>query len=647
MNYRPDIDGLRAIAVLFVLFFHADLKLFPSGFIGVDIFFVISGFLITHIIHDSLQNNRFSLIEFYNRRLWRLQPVLICLIVCTVFLTLFFYLPEDLILYFKSARKTSLFISNTFFGRITKGYFAPNNNQLPLLHTWSLSIEWQCYLLFPLVMYALYRIFNKRHLAKIIYFLTLLFFAVTLFFSSKDPAKTYYHLSSRIFEFLIGSCIVFAPKHFSFNKYFLEFINSAALLFLFYLAMSADVSAGFPNWYAFILCGAAGILIASGHNNPKSMLTQLLSVKPLVWIGLLSYSLYIWHWPVFVLIRYLGFEETTLVLLVAFSLTFIMAFFSWRFIEKSTRQLNKTKFSRSLIYLFITPVILIHLSDYMVKRDGGYPQRFEETAWINKQLKQYANPLRSLCLEEKNVEINHHCVLGSKEVTSRTGFMFGDSHANHLWGFMDTLAQKANLSVLAHSTSACLSLPGIRQYDWNAQVYAACHEQIKRYYHMIKTNHYDFVILAQNWDGYLENKLITNEPVEQVKKQIEQGLDKALKFIIASGAKPVLIKSIAASDSYNCFLKHIKQRQKYNPEQCNFDMKASKSTWQDELFSRMKNKYTQLIIIDPKKVQCPKGLCTADINGIPLFRDTSHMTDYASYHLGERYLKHHNNPLIT
>ncbi|SCY78572.1 acyltransferase family protein, partial [Legionella micdadei] len=145
MKYRPDVDGLRAVAILFVLFFHSGLKLFPSGFVGVDLFFVISGFLITSIIHESIQNNHFSFIEFYNRRLWRLQPVFICLLVVVTLLALLFYLPDDLVQYAKSARKTSIFTSNSYFSRVTTGYFAADSNQLPLLHTWSLSIEWQCY----------------------------------------------------------------------------------------------------------------------------------------------------------------------------------------------------------------------------------------------------------------------------------------------------------------------------------------------------------------------------------------------------------------------------------------------------------------------------------------------------------------------
>lgn len=646
MKYRPDIDGLRAIAILFVLFFHAGLKLFPSGFVGVDVFFVISGFLITNIIHGSLQNNHFSFIEFYSRRLWRLQPVFICLVITTIGLTLFFYLPEDLVHFSKSARKTIFFISNAYFERTTKGYFASNTDELPLLHTWSLSIEWQCYLILPVAIYLLHRIFNKRHITKIIYLLTILFFTLSLYFSTQESVKTYYFLSSRIFEFLIGSCIVFSHNRFAFNKYFLELINSIAFLFIFYVATRGNINLGFPNWYAFILCGAVAILIASGKNNSQSIVTQLLSLKPLVFIGLLSYSLYIWHWPVFVFIRYLGIEETSSVLLLAFSLIFIIAYCSWRFIEKPTQKFNKMKFRYSLTYLFIIPVVVVHINDYLIKKHEGYPQRFEETARIAAQLKQYDNPLRILCLDEKNVAVNVKCVLGTKNSTNKIGFMFGDSHSNHLWGFMDTLAQQANLSVLAHSTSACLTLPGIQQYDWNAQVYTACHEQTERYYQMIKTNHYDFVILGQNWDGYLVNKLITNEPIDVVKRQIENALDEALQIIIASGAKPVLIKSIVASNSYSCFLSHIKRRINYNPEQCEFDMKVNKSQWQDELFMHLKNKYAQLIIIDPTKVQCPHGRCKPELDGIPLFRDAGHMTDYASYQLAANYLKHYKNPLV-
>ncbi len=649
IKYRPDIDGLRAIAILFVLFFHGGLKLFPSGFIGVDIFFVISGFLISGILHESLKNNYFSFSEFYSRRLWRLQPVFLCLILITTLLTLLFYLPDDLLQYFKSARKTSLFISNTFFERVTTDYFSPNNNQLPLLHTWSLSIEWQCYLILPIVIYSLHKTFGEAHVTKIIYLLTLLFFALSLYFSINYPSKTYYQALSRGFEFLIGSCVALGHPRFPFNKYLLNLISATALLTLFYVATRHNINTGFPNGYAYILCIATAVLLALGKNHPNLILTQILSVKPIVFIGLISYSLYIWHWPILALMRYWGIEETTRVLSLVFSFVFIAAYLSWRYIEKPARKFKNIKFGYSLIYLLILPILTIHISDHLIKNHEGYPQRFEEASRVYAQLTQYASPQRPLCLQEKNIDVSSNCLLGAaKNSNSKTGFMIGDSYSNHYWGFMDILGQKANLSILAHATAACLSLPGISQYDWNAKVYRACHEQTARYYNMIKANHYDYVIIGQNWNGYLNPKLFTknNRTQEQLKTYIEKSLDKALHLITESGSRPVLVKSIELGDNTrDCFFDHIKRRIKYNPEHCEFNVALNEQQWQNDLFLRMKNKYAQLIIIDPKKAQCPKGRCKADINGVPVFRDAGHITDYASYHLAEIYLQHYKNPL--
>lgn len=659
MKYRPDIDGLRAIAILFVLFFHAGLKIFPSGFIGVDIFFVISGFLITRIIHESLQNNHFSFSEFYGRRLWRLQPVFICMVLITTFIALYYFLPTDLRHLSKSARAAFLFKSNIYFEKITTGYFSQDSSKLPLLHAWSLSIEWQCYLILPLVIYLLHRTFGNHNLAKIIYGLTLLFFALSLYISSKDPTHTYYHFLSRIFEFLIGSCIALGPSRFTFNKYFLNLLSTAAIVTLFYIATRSDIKQGFPNWYSFILCIATGVYIASGEQSYKPILTRVLSVKPIVFIGLLSYSLYIWHWPLFVFIRYQNINETTTFLSLIFCLLFILAYLSWRFIEKPTRKFKNTKYRYSLIYLLLIPIVVTHISYYQIKKHQGYPERFEGYVRVDEQLKRYDNAQRPLCLQKKNIAVNNNCLLGSKKQKSQTGFMIGDSFSNHSWGFMDTLGKKAHLSILAHATESCLTLPGIAQYDWNGysinEIYHECFEQTARYYRMIKANHYDYVIIGQRWNGYLSNANFINQlndarSEELTRERIAKALDKALKIISDSGAKPVLINTIAiANDSlYNCVFDQIKDRRKYDPERCYFEyLKSSEEQWLNDLFLRMKSKYAQLIIIDPQTVQCSKDRCMAAINGVPVFRDAAHLTDYASYQLAKLYLQQYKNPLLT
>lgn len=654
MKYRSDIDGLRAIAILFVLSFHGGLSLFPSGFIGVDIFFVISGFLITGLIHDSLQKNNFSFAEFYKRRLWRLQPVFICLLVFTALITLLFYLPEDLVLYFKSARKASLFMSNNFFERATSNYFATANSELPLLHTWSLSVEWQCYLILPVFIFLLYKLLDTRYFIKAIYLLTLLFLGWTLYRSAFYPEKTYYQLLSRIFEFLIGSCVALNQNRFVLNKFWGNVSGIIAVIVLVWIAMQHNVQPGFPNWYALVLCIATAALIIAGQSKTESLATRFLSLQPMVFIGLISYSLYIWHWPIFVLMRYMSVDETTPILLFAFALVFIVAWLSWRFIEKPTRQFNSMRFSYSLVCLLLVPVLLFHFGDKLIKKNEGYPQRFVEAQKIDQQLKKYDSVQRAACLQEKNIDVSADCRFGAKNKSSKTAFMIGDSYGNHYWRFMDILAQKANLSVIAHATAACLSLPGINQYDWNKKVYSACHEQTRRYFNMIKHNHYDYVIIGENWNGYLGYRLIIKakddaQYGELAKKQIEQSLDKALQVIIASGSIPVLIKTIALDNinPHTCFYDHIKRRKEYIPAYCDFVLESEGQKWQDDLFSRMKNKYAQLIIIEPQKAQCPNGQCMADLNGIPIFRDAGHIYDYAAYHLGKMYLMKYKNPLIA
>ncbi|HAT8183338.1 TPA: acyltransferase family protein [Legionella pneumophila] len=657
MNYRPDIDGLRAIAILLVLIYHGGLSLFPSGFIGVDIFFVISGFLITSIIHESLNKNDFSFFDFYNRRLWRLQPVFVVLILVTTLLCLWFYLPDDLIEFSRSARKTSLFISNLFFNKTTTGYFSPDTHQLPLLHTWSLSIEWQCYLILPLVMYGLYRFLNKGQVIYVVYGLTILFFLLTLHYSQVVPAQTYYQFSSRIFEFLIGSCIALSPRiKFSINKSILVILGISALFFIIYTATLDNILLGYPNWHALFVCLATGFLIALGTNFPSLFIVNTLSCRPLVFIGILSYSLYIWHWVVFSILRYQNIEERSEILLIVYSIIFVLAYLSWRYIEKPTKRFRHIPFRYTVVVLLLLPVLFSHLSSFVIKSHTGYPQRFnQELVTVYKQLKNYESPYRTLCIDNIRSDNESKCKIGAKEQYSKTGLMIGDSFSNHYWGFMDVLGKAAGVSILAQGTSSCISLPGIYLYDWwhfKDKIYQECYEQTEKYYRMIQENHYDYVIIGQVWSNYVSAHII-NQPgddysTELTKKRLAAALDRALGVIISSGAKPVLIKSTALTHGnlHQCFFKHIKLRQSYNSEECRFTLTSSDNEiWLNQLFDNMRRKYPQLVVIDPKKVQCRDNVCYSDLNGIPVYRDEGHITDYASYQLGYLYLQKLENPL--
>lgn len=652
MNYLPFIDGLRAVAILLVLLFHAGIHYFPSGFIGVDVFFVISGFLITSIIINSLGKGNFSFARFYSRRLWRLQPVFICLLVVTTLLASLYCVPDDLIQYGKSLRKTSLYVSNVFFSNLTTGYFAPDGKQLPLLHTWSLSIEWQCYLILPLALFLLSKRFAREKLGKIIYWITLAALGIALYSSFYDSAYTYYLLSSRIFEFLIGACVTFNNSRLTFNKHFLNGLSLLALFSLVYIATLEKVSIGFPNAYALIVCFAAAILILAGNINPSTFAVRILSFRPLVFIGLISYSLYIWHWPIFAFSRYLGLEESVFILAIQFALTFSIAYCSWRFIEKPARAFNSLPILQTVSVLLIVPILLIHVGAYEIKKHEGYPVRFAKMSPVFSTLKNYNSEQREACLVFKDTEVSAACTIGVNEIASKTGLMFGDSFSNHYWKFIDQLAKDAQLSVLAQAMGSCLALPGIHLTDFSYKLYTECKQQTERYYAMVKKNHYDYVIIGESWSGYTERLLTAaGKPISAslAEKQIENALDSAIQFIVDAGSRPVLIKAIPLSpkgDPYLCYLTHLKRGLTYNPQDCNYDVNAATQSRVNALFAKMEEKYPQLIIIDPQKLLCKKGHCSADINNIPVFRDMAHLTDYASYQLGKAYLAQYKNPFI-
>ncbi|ARB92343.1 acyltransferase family protein [Legionella longbeachae] len=655
MKYRPDIDGLRAIAIILVLIYHGGLRFFPSGFIGVDVFFVISGFLITSIIHESLNNHSFSFLDFYNRRLWRLQPVFVCLLFLTTFLAVLFFLPDDLMQYSKSARKTSLFLSNLFFDKTTTGYFSPETHQLPLLHTWSLSIEWQCYLLLPCLIYGLYRFIPKKYLSFSVYALTLIAFLYSLHNAKTLPAHTYYLLLSRIYEFLIGSCIALIPAiNPRVNLYFLNLIGGVALFSLFYIANLHPVLNGYPDEHALAVCLATGVLITLGRFFPECLLSKLLCTKPLVFIGLLSYSLYIWHWVIFSLLRYQGIVENPPIQFFSYLLTFILAYLSWKYIEKPARYLRHTPFRYTLVLLVFLPILVVHLASYFVSVNKGFPNRFDgELASIYQQLEHYESKLRPKCISDTQQEINLQCLVGSEKSDSKKALMIGDSFSNHYWGFMDVLGKDADVTILMQGVSSCITLPGIYLYDWwhfKNQIYQSCFELTRKYYQMIENNHYDYVIIGQLWENYLSASVINHlgdkRSLALSQKRLETALDKAMATIIGSGAKPVLIKATAQMQKnfHDCFFKHIKLRKPYNSAECNFSLLETDQRL-GHLFYKMKRKYPQLIILDPKKVQCMQGICKADINGVPVYRDVGHITDYASYQLGTLYLQKFSNPL--
>lgn len=657
IEYHADIDGLRAIAVLLVLFYHGGLTLFPSGFVGVDIFFVISGYLTTAIIMKSLEHGTFSFSEFYTRRIWRLQPAVLALLVATLLVATVLYLPTDYVDFLKSEKYTSLVLSNQYFSKVTTGYATPHAATLPLLHTWSLAIEWQWYLALPLGIWLLYRYVPKKFFKATAFGLTIGAVALALYLSHAYPDKNYYFFTARIFELLIGSCaFIFGADRFKLNRLGASLICVLSLAIIGYCATRENILAGFPGFHAVAVCIATAALLFRGIGD-ASITAKLLSLKPLVYIGTLSYSLYLWHWPILAVLSYMGVTLSPMLRIVYFIATFIIAIISFALIENKYRK-ARAGIVKTLVALIILPAVLFSILYSVGAKYEGWPSRFGSGSDNVLNVLKGAVPVhREDCMDASD-GVDANCILGATQPAPQV-FLMGDSYSNHYWGFTETLAKDANLSVLAQSHPACLALPNIYLYTRHKNksgVYQRCHDAAQRYYDIIASNDFKYVILGENWELYLTADIVTkpDDPRSPALSQQRLGvaIRDALDLIVESGATPVFLKSLLPMPEgiNECLFKQVKLRSLMGSAEQS--RRCSSVPWSgvenevwEELFNDLKAEYPSLIIVDPKRLQCTAGLCMTTVDGLPIYRDVGHMTDYASYRFGEMYLKRFGNPL--
>ncbi len=338
-QYRPDIDGLRAIAVMLVVVFHAFPDALPGGFIGVDIFFVISGFLITGIIARELEQGRFSLAGFYGRRIRRIFPALIVVLAVTLVLGWLWMLPAAYAQLSADASASAAFFSNIAL-LLQSGYFDIESGKKPLLHLWSLGIEEQFYLFWPLVLMLVARLrFGMWAVAAA---LGLASFALNVALIGSDPVATFYLPFTRAWELLAGGALAFGWSRLSHAGAASNLRASAGILSIAAAAVILDPHRAFPGWWAALPVAGAALLLSA----PKAWgCRQLLSSPPLVWIGLISYPLYLWHWPLLVFFAIIKFAPLTLLergLIVGLSVA--LAWLTYRFIELPVRSGRASEF---------------------------------------------------------------------------------------------------------------------------------------------------------------------------------------------------------------------------------------------------------------------------------------------------------------
>lgn len=647
MNYRSDIDGLRTIAVLLVILNHAGFTAISGGFIGVDVFFVISGFLITSIIAPKIKDKTFSIGWFLSRRIKRLMPVLFFIIIASILLFSFVMLPQDLVKFYRSIVWVILYGANFFFWREHGGYFDGNSSEVPLLHTWSLAVEEQYYLVWPIMLMVMFKFLGSKRTIALSLFICI---AATIFSqwgTEVTIGAAYYLLPTRFFELLVGSCLAlgwrYLPKPSVIVQNTLSLSGLALIIFgAFYLTEHHS----FPGYNAlYPVIGTAFIIYASG-----GLVGRFLSTKPMIYSGNISYSLYLWHWPILAFIRYTSIELTLSAQVAVIVLTYLLSMFSYRFIEEPFRNIKLNQFTPIALKLYCLPAALIIGFALLGINQKGFESRFSNDLVIQeKAVNSFASDSRKNChsaLRNSERLPQKDCTFGKTAPIQTKIFVIGDSHANHIVPFINVLTKNANLTGQDYTLDRCLPFVNL---GWGSNLYKAnaCKYRNTLALDHVRDNQFDYVVLAASWPEIATRRIFTDHKViDDIEKLtlLTNQFEETLKLIKSSGAIPIIIEDIPTLGglSPKCTIK----KELFNPTlQCKTSRNKNKLI--GELIKKVQINNPDIVIIKPQALICKKNVCEMAIDGIPLYRDEDHLNEVGAAKLGESYIKQFGNPFMV
>lgn len=642
-DYRADIDGLRGIAVLAVIAFHIDESLLPGGFAGVDIFFVISGFLISRNILTEISEERFSLLDFYRRRVKRIAPALLVVIAATLVFAQFWLLPEDAERAADSALWSLFSLSNFYFWlNLDSSYFAEASNELPLLHLWSLAVEEQFYLIWPLLLLLLYRAGRTSNLMILMIIMALASFLYAEVAFHQDPAFAYYMLPTRAGELLLGALVAVAVMRGAERV-----VPAAAMAPLSWLGAALLVSSlvllseslVFPGLYAIPPALGAALVILAGQYHSGGC-ARLLAFKPLVWVGLISYSAYLWNWPLLAFLRY-GYGEISTVMGVAvFVATLSLAWLTYRFVEQPARH-SKAPAAKIIFSQYLVPASLLACISLGAMYFDGYGNRFFSDVYRAELRDLRAIKARSyrfsyVCQEKRLSEADlkkDDCVLGADNARAPRVILWGDSNASHYVGMIASFARDAGFKFRNLAVGACPGIDGDPAPFVTAERLSDCRASLSIARPGLED--FDVVILSSSWTSYEGSRAGLMRRVMATAERLEQ----SGKTVILLGKVPTISGFDHRCQEKALSIPFLDCPNPQNPVAS--DIKAVNIG-----LRAFAARHDNIAYFDAAPYLCPKGNCAAfDRTGLQVYRDFSHLTMAASWRLGRRILEHQGLPL--
>lgn len=606
-KYRPDIDGLRTIAILPVLLFHAGVPGLSGGFVGVDVFFVISGYLITGIIAREIGEGRFSIVNFYERRIRRILPALIAVMAAVLVGTAILYFPSD----FRQVPKTVLaalfFVSNILF-YFDSNYFATAAHTKPMLHTWSLAVEEQYYILFPLFLMLMHR-FAPRWRTASLWLIAIGSLALSIVAVSKNPDFAFYMLPTRAWELMAGALLAVGAIPAVRSQAAREALALAGVAAIGWAVFTFSSATPFPGASALFPVIGSAMLI---HVAPGTLVGRALSLPPVVFIGLISYSLYLWHWPVIVFAEYANDAPLRGWWTVgAIIISLLLAILSWRFVERPFRSRLEVPRPRLFRIAAVASACVCVVAG-VAQASRGWPARFDSEVLRLEGAARAFSPERRKCHwdEGEGLPEDKPCKLGAP-VPPRYA-LWGDSHGVELSYALGELAAKKGASVAELTSSSC---PPV--LDVTVPERKDCRTRNRAVYEWLRANpSIETVVLV----GYWASSVNARTP------GLAQGLERAVLALRQAGKQVIVVGAIPPNPfSVPRRLANLALRGRLA------DARGTSVEEIDRRTAYLKPALRRLAIegvtvIEPQNIFCHRARCAIYQDGQALYFDNHHLS---------------------
>ena len=645
VNYRKDIDGLRAVAVLAVVLFHLEFTFLPGGFVGVDVFFVISGYLITKILTRQIGNNAFSFIEFYARRVKRLMPAALAVIATTIIFAYFILTPDKYVELAKSGVMATVLSVNFWFA-FNSGYFDQSSELSPFLHLWSLAVEEQYYFVMPVILVAAAK-FGKKSFFWTVLLITSSSFLMSAFTSAKYPDTSYYLLHTRAWELGAGGLISFIPI-----QYFLHRLSSIfqilGLSLVFFSCVFISASDVFPGSIALLPVLGSCLLILFGSE--KSAIGKLLCSKLVVLLGKSSYSIYLWHWPIVVFYRVYVSERNFLLAeqIALLILSIGMGWLSYTLVEQRFRYISLS--NKKVIGSGVFASFLCFAMSFLVYSQAGFPDRISEKA---KALTDRNEMQKELCHQRKRFfdELDESfCIVGSDwDKSEKRAVIWGDSHSIHWAPVMDETARLNGFSLAVLPKQCPPYLDGVTIKE-NYAKFPSFTEQCALKHSLAKSflaenKQVTHVILAAAWSGHIRqlynqdnmfNKTHEFYHVEAAENGfllMNTALEYVLGFLNESGKQVLVIGDIVRNENgvnvaecrFNELGELLRRPCVSNYASLPVDKVRQWHHYSELSLKGVSKNFENTRYVSLVDTMCNDATCSLQINNEILYRDSNHL----------------------